>query len=535
MKTFESVIGAVFPTYAAKRAKARVELERYEMTRQILASGYGNYAASRHKNSTVTWMAEGGAPKQDIDDHVEALRQKSRDAVMGIPIAAAAVKTVRTNVVAGGLVPTPQVDGDALNMTPEEVSVLQARIMREFALWAESVAVDAERRDNFYQLQKMAFLGMLINGDAPALLEMKPFPAHPYQTSIKLLEADQLCSPNGQDRLTPCKINEQEVYKIVQGVETDKEGEICAYWFCNAHPLDKTELANKWQRVVARGEKTGRPNVIHLMDKERPGQRRGVPILAPILEAVKQLGRYTQAELDAAVVAALFTVFIEHSEETDEPPLGEFSPMMQGGGLGDLAPARDEAQDIKLGNGAIVSLATGEKANIATPGRPNAGFEAFYNAVTMDIAAGMEIPVEVLRKQFSTSYSAARGALNEFWRTCGMLRDLFSEQFCQPIYEAWFSEAVALGRIRAPGYWNDPIIKKAYTNCMWNGPARTNLNPVQEVTAAEKRVENGFTTAEQETAQISGGSYEANMRQRRIEQRLKKEVDEIGATQQPML
>lgn len=533
--SFESMIGLVAPGYAAKRAKAKLDLARYEAAKTVVASGYGNYAASHNRSGTKSWFADGGSSKQDIDDHIDTLRKRSRDAVMGVPLAAAAVKTVRTNVIAGGLVPTPQVDGEALGMEPEQVSVLQAQIVREFALWAESVACDSERRDNFYQLQKIAFYGMVVNGDTPALMEMKEMVGTPYKTCVKILEADQLCSPNQNDRLYPCKVEGHDVQRIVQGVETNESGEICAYWFCNHHPLDSTQGEKRWERVIARGEKTGRPNVIHLFDKERSGQRRGVPMLAPVLESIKQLGRYTQAELDAAVVAALFTVFVERQEESDDSLFGEFQKQSDTEKLGDFAPGMDAGQDIKMGNGAIISLAPGEKANIAAPGRPNAGFEAFYNAVTMDIASGMEIPVEVLRKQFSTSFSAARGALNEFWRTCGMLRDLFSEQFCQPIYEAWFSEAVALGRIKAPGYWNDPIIRKAYTNCMWNGPARTNLNPVQEVQAAQQRVENGFTTAEQETAQISGGSYEANMRQRKIEQRLKREVEEIGSTQPTVL
>ena len=83
-----------------------------------------------------------------------------------------------------------------------------------------------------------------------------------------------------------------------------------------------------------------------------------------------------------------------------------------------------------------------------------------------------------------------------------MQREWFAGDFCQAVYEEWFSEAVAKGRISAPGYFSDPIIKKAYTGCTWNGPARTNLNPVQEVSAAVKRVEAGFSTAEQETAQM---------------------------------
>lgn len=88
-------------------------------------------------------------------------------------------------------------------------------------------------------------------------------------------------------------------------------------------------------------------------------------------------------------------------------------------------------------------------------------------------------------------------------------------------------EAVARGRIHAPGFFSDPAIRKAYMGCVWNGPARTNLNPVQEVTAAEKRVENCFSTAQEETAQMTGGDFTRNVRQRVIEAKMKQEVDEI--------
>lgn len=154
-------------------------------------------------------------------------------------------------------------------------------------------------------------------------------------------------------------------------------------------------------------------------------------------------------------------------------------------------------------------------------------YDAFTNALIRQIGAALEIPPEVLFKQFTTSYSAARGALNEFWRTCSMQRDWFTDDFCQPIYEEWFAEAVARGRIAAPGFFADPAIRKAYTACAWNGPARTNLNPVQEVDAAVKRVDAGFSTAQEETATMTGGDYNRNIRQRVIEAKRKREVDEI--------
>ena len=527
MNLLDRAIAAVSPVRAVRRAAARTALE-------FVNSGYGNYGANLTKKSMRGWMYHGGSPKEDIEDNLDVLRQRSRDAYMGIPTASAALKTMRTNVVAGGLMPSPQIDADYLRLTNEQAEALQAQILREFALWADTPVCDADRVDNFYKLQQLAFLSYLMNGDAFALLPMKEQPGQPYSLRVRVIEADRVCSPDGYDRLVPCEVKGHKVHSIVQGVETDADGMVIAYWICNQHPL--SSLSNQagaleWTRVEAYGS-SGRPNVLHVMNRERAGQRRGVPVLAPVLEALKQLGRYTEAEITAAVISAMFTVFIQSATVQNGKPIGEALPPEQ------LIDAQDQGT-IELGNGAIVALNPGETVEFAKPEHPNSGYDAFFNAMVKEIGAALEIPPEVLEKQFTQNFSSARGSLNEFWRTCGMQRDWFSDDFCQPVYEAWLAEAVARGRIKAPGFFGDPAIRKAYADCKWNGPSRTALNPSQEVEAAIKRVDAGFSTAEEETAQLTGGDYNRNIRKRAIEAARKREVDEIsrppdtGAGQMP--
>ena len=516
MNLLDRAIAAVSPVRAVRRAAARTALE-------FVNSGYGNYGANLTKKSMRGWMYHGGSPKEDIEDNLDVLRQRSRDAYMGIPTASAALKTMRTNVVAGGLMPSPQIDADYLRLTNEQAEALQAQILREFALWADTPVCDADRVDNFYKLQQLAFLSYLMNGDAFALLPMKEQPGQPYSLRVRVIEADRVCSPDSYDRLVPCEVKGHRVHSIVQGVETDADGMVIAYWICNQHPL--SSLSNQagaleWTRVEAYGS-SGRPNVLHVMNRERAGQRRGVPILAPVLEALKQLGRYTEAEITAAVISAMFTVFIQSATVQNGKPIGEALPPEQ------LIDAQDQGT-IELGNGAIVALNPGETVEFAKPEHPNSGYDAFFNAMVKEIGAALEIPPEVLEKQFTQNFSSARGSLNEFWRTCGMQRDWFSDDFCQPVYEAWLAEAVARGRIKAPGFFGDPAIRKAYADCKWNGPSRTAMNPSQEVEAAIKRVDAGFSTAEEETAQLTGGDYNRNIRKRAIEAARKREVDKIA-------
>lgn len=393
MNLIDRAVAAVSPERGLRRAAARQGLE-------LINSGYGNYGASTTKKSMRGWQFAGGDAKSDIEDNLKTLRERSRDAYMGVPIATGALKTMRTNVVAGGLTPSPQIDADFLGMTPEQANDLQMQIIREFSLWADSPLCDADRVDNFYKLQQLAFLAYMMNGDAFAVLPMRHNVGQQYDLRVQLIEADRVCSPDGDDRLFPCIVDNHVVDSIVQGVETDETGAVIAYWICNQHPLSSmTAMPEpmKWNRVEAYGATTGRRNILHIMNRERSGQRRGVPMLAPVLEALKQLGRYTDAEITAAVISAMFTVFITKDAPSIGRPLGEVIPSNQ------QIDAEDRGT-IELGSGAIIDLDAGEKVEFADPKHPNTGFDAFSTAIIRQIASALEIPSEVLMKQFTASY-----------------------------------------------------------------------------------------------------------------------------------
>ena len=134
----------------------------------------------------------------------------------------------------------------------------------------------------------------------------------------------------------------------------------------------------------------------------------------------------------------------------------------------------------------------------------------------------------MLVKRFNASYTASKGALEEAWKMFNMYRDWLATDFCQPVYEEWLTEAVAKGRIKAPGFFTDAVIRKAYCTAKWNGPAKGMLDPVKEVTAAEKRVQNGFSTRSDETMQMTGSGYYSNVEQLKHEEKELREVRKIA-------
>lgn len=501
----DKAIATVAPEAGLKRAAARRKM-------QILNSGYGNYGANLTKKSLAGWLFAGGSHREDIEDNLSVLRQRSRDLYMGIPIANGAIKTMRTNVVGRGLHLKPAVDREIIGMTAAQAQKLEKQIEREWKLWAESPDCDIERIDNFFELQQLAFLNWLMSGDCLVVLPVKPRINQPYDLRVQLVEADRLSSPDYCDSWDN---------KIVGGVEVDKDGEVIAYHISDQHPLSGEVTDYKWHRVEAYGAKTGRRNVLHIMCRERIGQRRGVPFLAPVIESLKQLGRYTDAELVAAVVSGMFTVFIEKEDASSDEAIGSMIPEEE------QIDAADESS-LELGPGAVMDLNPGEKVHDSNPGRPNSNFSMFVEAICQQIGASLEIPYELLVKRFNASYTASKGALEEAWKMFRMYRAWLATDFCQPIYEEWLTEAVAKKRIDAPGFFTDPLIRKAYCKAEWNGPAKGMLDPVKEVTAAEKRVANGFSTRSSETMEMTGGDFYTNADQLKSEEKKLSEVKKIG-------
>ena len=404
---------------------------------------------------------------------------------------------------------------EILKIPPEQARELEETIEREFAHWADSTNCDMERLDNFYQLQQLTFLNALLSGDSFALMNTSRRTGSIYDLRIELIEADRVSTPD-KERVNPL---------FCEGVEKNEAGEVVAYHISKFHPLSFVDRKpREWVRVAAYGEKTGRRNILHVMNRERIGQIRGVPFLSPVIETIKQLGRYTEAEVLAAVIDGLFTVFIEKESASDEVPFGEAVPE-------ELQVDTEDEDSIELAPGAVIDLGEGEKANMVNPGRPNANFDPFVIAVTKQIGAALEIPYEILIMAFNSNYSASRAAILEFFKVIKMYRAWFVADFCQPIYEEWLSEAVAKGRIKAPGFFNDPIIKSAYCSAEWSGPSAGQLDPTKEVQAADLRVQGGYSTREREARELTGTDFYKNIKQRKREEELLKEVGKNAGQQ----
>lgn len=492
---FDRVVGYFDPVRGMQRRKARVAM--------ALAGSYTG--ASKSRKSMQTWGTSGGDADSDTLYDLPTLRERSRDLVRNNPLAGGAINTKVGNVVGTGLKLQSQISANYLGLSEEEADAWQSNAEREFALWADSQDCDITRTLNFYGLQDLAFRSALENGDCGVSLPYQERANRVYGLTMQLIEADRICNENWvADTATLCG-----------GVEKDEYGAPVRYHIAKQHPGSIRRRGMEWDKIEAFGDTTGRRNFIHLYRKLRIGQTRGVPDLAPVIESFKKLGDFTEATLTDAVVSSLFTVFVHTEGDFSLQEIGEYQTQF----------GESTSGELKMGAGSIVDLGPNEKVDFANPNKPNPNFDPFVLAILRQIGVSLEIPVELLVMQFNSSYSASKAAIEAAWAFFRNRRKWLADNLCRPVYEAWMTEAVAIGRIKAPGFMRDPAIRAAYLGSLWIGPAKPVLDLSKEAAGRAIMEDRGWITAAENTTELTGGDWESKHAQRTKEHRMRVDAD----------
>ena len=477
----DRVIRAVDPVRAARRYQARMML--------AVAGGYTG--GSKARRSLSTFRPQELSADAALLPDLAILRDRSSDLVRNSPLAAGAINTVCTSVVGPWIKAKSNIDREFLGLTDDEAEDWESDAEFLWNMFADSPECDTTRTQNFHGLCDLVLRAALESGDVLSMLPFIERPGSPFGLKITLIEGARVCNQGWK----------QDTLELSGGVHVDGNGAPFAYDILKTHPGAVSRQGREWTTVNAFGADSGRRNVLHHFTRLRPGQNRGVPYFAPVVEHLKMIADYTEAELMAAVVSGFFTVFIKNKDGTGAEGLSAMQPTTEVGGS-----ASDT--DYKLGNGAIIGLADGEEIDTANPGRPNTAFDGFVRSIAEQIGVALELPYEVLVKHFTASYSAARAALLEAWRFYRKKRAWLAGSFCQPVYEEFLTECVARGLLRAPGFLDDPYVRRAYCLATWYGVPMGHIQPAQEANAAQTRIETGITNLEQEIADYNGGDWE---------------------------
>ena len=478
------------------------------------------YEAGKNSRAFRNWNPSFGSPDGEIITDLPKLRAYSRDLYRNNAVARGLIDLLVSNVIGRGLKMEPAMDRAVIqkyNGWDDETTInyfntLEPIVKRDFQLWAESKESDVRGQRNFYKNQELAYKSYLLSGEVYAGFYLRDHSNHLFNFRTGLIEADQVQSPynsianrNNRDGL----ILDKDGIPIGVNINLNQE----------TYPQENCF-------VPFFSEKSGRPLILHLYKADRPGQSRGVPFLTPIMQTLKHLADYKKSELIRAKVAALFAVFIKSPNPSALDNNGITQPVQ------DQSTIAEQGTDYQMGAGSIHKLLPGEEIQFANPGSISANYEPVANAMYTEIGMAGRTPLELLRRYYGASYSASRGAKNDYLKEVNIEREFMELDYCVPNYHEWFIEQVLAGRYYVPGFFESYNVQIAYMGSTWMGDAAGMIDPVKEIQASDMKVASGYSTSTEETASLTGSDYFTNLQiqKREEEQRKFLGLDKLRTT-----
>lgn len=506
---------AISPKWGANRMRSKVTLNA--MTHA------GLVVPGSRKKSMKGLTATANSPDEDIVPKLSGTRALSRDLYMNSPLATAILRRHRIMSIGSGLQLQSSIDRDYLGLSADEAEKHERMIEREFDLWAESFSSDFEGINFFGDNQALAYLNMLLSGDYFWMPIWRPplEQGFPYELCIKLIDADLVRDP--------LIVNVRDL-DIRGGVEK-RGGRVHGYHVWDTYPNEYTLVHGS---VIGKStyipvyDDTGRQQIFHVFDPERISQRRGIGLLAPVAEPLKQLTRVSEAELMSTLVSSFFTVFVKDMSGMGSLLGQAMTPEEVETGGGRYGPDEPEASakvqedgnDLELGVGNVVYVDDKKDITIADPSKTDANFAQFWDGVAAQIAGAANIPVEQALMKYTTSYTAARAAGNDVWQYRLTARTLINRKMNTPVLRELMSEGVIRGRIDAPGFFDDYAITRAWMRGTWVGSGRGTLDPLREAKASVIELNSFITTHEQEFVSKHGGRWDEAISKREREKLL---------------
>jgi len=480
-------------------------------------------AADRSSQHMASWTPFLGSPDGDLNMYRDTIAARIRDLVRNDGWASGAVTRLLDNVIGADFRPIFKPDYQALaahtgikafdHVWADEFS---EQLGANYRSWSMDVGryCDTQRNQTMPQMFRLAFRHKVVEGDALGMLNWLPERVAPgrarYATALQLIDPDRLSNPQ-------LKFDTQY---LRGGVEIDDYGAAVAYHVRRAHQGDIFSAAKSmtWDRVLRETE-WGRPIIVHDFDPDRAGQHRGgAGVFAPVIQRLKMLAKYDGAELDSALINAIFAAYIEspfdHSMVEDA--------LAGDNGLGpyqtDRSAYHDEAR-LQLNGARLPILYPGEKINAVTATRPNPNFGQFEAAVLRNAASALGLSAQQLSNNWSdVNYSSARGALLEAWKTLSRRRYDFGIGFGQAIGAAFAEESMEVDDLPLPkGAPEFHEFRTAYSRAKWMGPGRGVIDPVKERQGAVLGMDAGLSTLEDEAAELGGNDWRETIAQRAIE------------------
>lgn len=398
------------------------------------------YEAAGKSRHHADWVTQNLSVNQEVNYSLRWLRDRSRDLGRNNPYARRCFRLYPNNIVGSGIIPTPK------NLRLNQLKSLK----NAWYDWGEKLVCDYDQNNNIYGLQWLVSRSVVESGEC-LVRRVRASSSYKVPIRLQVLEGDYIDTTR---HTGIWKEDNGLSYADYYGIRFNKQGERIGYWIYNQHP---SEFPTNSELVDAK-------DIIHVYEVERPGQIRGIPILASVMLRLRDLDDYEFTERIRNKIAACFTVFLEDTSTDDGNNNSDFDVE-------------------KMQPGAIEMLPPGRKVTVASPPSKD-GFGEYVKGNIRGIAAGVGASYETLSGDYSNvNFSSGRMGWLEFAREVEHWQwKIIIPKLCDGIYE-WFVEAAMFA-----GY----IPFGSAVQVSWTPPRREMIDPYKEIQALKEQLRAGL-------------------------------------------
>lgn len=408
------------------------------------------YDAAKNTGSNRLYRPRQSSGAQECSESWLPLTNVTRDLDRNNPHVAGLKRRFQWGLIGEGNWPRPKVLKKGAVDDFDFDKQLNLEILKRWEKWSKRASANG---DSIYQLQRIAANTFFIDG---GLLIRKVYKNRGM--CLEAIELDQLDDTYDKDDGTGVR--------IVDGIEMDAFNEPIAYYIKTRFP---TEVASDTIRVPAK-------EIIHLFDRERPTQVRGISRLASGAMNLKNIKEFRADTMTLARVATGYGIFIE----TPNPEDG-------------FQEEYDPNDDIEYINpGAVRYLRSGEKATVVNSQHPAANYSDFVKSELMSASVGTGMSYESVSNDGSnTNFSGSRQMMLLERAMSRSTFAIFEECFYSKVYEWFIENEVYFYGLQMPDFESD---RERYLAVSWSKPKREWVDPLKDANTAKVEIDMGVNT-----------------------------------------
>lgn len=287
---------------------------------------------------------------------------------------------------------------------------------------------------------------------------------------------------------------------LKMGIEVNGDGLPIAYHFLTKHPSEhlwQDQERREHVRIEARF-------VEHTYFRERPGQMRGVPLIAPGAVRARMLDKFEEAIAVGSRVAASKMLFYKPTEE-----------WAGGGEDGDEPGMEDE--DIYLRQevepGMAERLPRGMEVETFDPNYPPGNLDEFIQAMGRGLAASLGGDYTMMFNDLKgTSFSTLRQAAISQRDIYRALQHFYIEHHLEPDLHAWAEAAMLAGALTADESKARALLEQ---ECYRFQPRGWQwVDPAKDMQANQSALEANLTSEQRLVEELHGEDYEVILEER---------------------